>query len=259
MKSANLYAYMCVERKTFVKESFKSERNSLYLIEKGIFEYTVNGKKYTARENECVFYKKGSLYERTILSPVILHIFDIDINFTDTDAPISFNNQCRILSNIQMLSYANTDTTINLRYIEHLMNDIIETYFYEKSKGLVEPKSDERISTALKIMKNRFDKGITVEYVAKKTHLSYPQFVRSFKKVMNITPKEYINQLKLEKAKALLYTTNLSIEAIALECGFNDTFYFSNFFKKLTGRSPSDYRKIFLSNTNNSTSVFNNQ
>ncbi|MBQ8398204.1 MAG: helix-turn-helix domain-containing protein [Clostridia bacterium] len=244
MEIAKVHRYLRVERKTFIKEHFCSRRNSVYLIEKGDFEYTINGQTYQAAESDCVFYKKGSYYDRTVLTPVVLHIFDIDFDFIDSDAPISFFHSDRIRSDIALLNSVNADIEKNMPYIEHLLNDILHIYYSEKAA----PKNhssinDQRIVQALDIIRDRFDKGIAVSDVAKAVHLSYPQFVRLFEKNMHVTPIRYINELKLDKAKALLYTTDLPIKVIASECGFDDIYYFSNFFKTMSGVSPTAYRR----------------
>ena len=54
MELAKLQGYVRVERSTFRDEHFYSTQNFLYVIEKGVFAYTVNGKTYQARELDCV-------------------------------------------------------------------------------------------------------------------------------------------------------------------------------------------------------------
>lgn len=58
------------------------------------------------------------------------------------------------------------------------------------------------------------------------------------------TPHEYLTVLRLSQAKKLLLQESfVSVEDVALKCGFNDSFYFSTLFKKHFGISPSAYRK----------------
>jgi two-component system response regulator YesN len=53
---------------------------------------------------------------------------------------------------------------------------------------------------------------------------------------------DYLNMIRLNKAKELLKTTDYKIYRIADELGFNDAYYFSSWFKKLVGASPTTYR-----------------
>ncbi len=63
-----------------------------------------------------------------------------------------------------------------------------------------------------------------------------------FKRETGISLSEYINQEKVEKAKKLLTETNMLVSEVASSVGFNDQYYFSTVFKKITGLSPSVFR-----------------
>lgn len=240
MELVKLHKYFRVERSAFLDEQFYSRGNFLYLTEKGSYEYTVNGQTFQTGELDCVFYKKGSYYDRKVLSPAVLHLFEIREEFTDSDAPITFTNRQRIHSDIALLNRLNAADANNLPYIEHLLNDILHTHLQEKT-GIFRTY-DKRIVQALEMIRSRFDQELAVTEVAKAVHLSYPHFNRLFVKQLGITPIRYIHQLRLDKAKELLYTTDLPIKAVAAECGFRDIYYFSNFFKSTTGLSPKQYR-----------------
>lgn len=64
-----------------------------------------------------------------------------------------------------------------------------------------------------------------------------------FKKETGTTITDYINQIRIRKALSLLNTTNISIQDIALQCGYREASYFTRIFKKYQGISPKDYRK----------------
>lgn len=82
--------------------------------------------------------------------------------------------------------------------------------------------------------------------VASKVHLSYVQFARRFRQATGLTPFEYMTAIRIEKAKQLLSDTHLTLHQIAVECGFDNQYYFSSFFKKHCGMSPSEFRKNLL-------------
>ena len=58
-----------------------------------------------------------------------------------------------------------------------------------------------------------------------------------------MTPKEYLMNVRIEKACEFLSYTNLGIKEIALSIGFDDQMYFSRVFKKYKRLNPSEYRK----------------
>ena len=83
-----------------------------------------------------------------------------------------------------------------------------------------------------------------VAQIAKESGLSYVQFLRRFKNFCGLTPSEYINELRVQKAKKLLTDTNMLVKDIAYSCGFENEYYFSNFFKKHTAMSPTAFRSL---------------
>lgn len=74
-------------------------------------------------------------------------------------------------------------------------------------------------------------------------HLSESSLSKRFKKETGMTIGHYLDRLVLNRARLLLLTTNLPVCEIAAQLGFTDPFYFSKFFKKQLGASPSSFRK----------------
>lgn len=61
---------------------------------------------------------------------------------------------------------------------------------------------------------------------------------------MGITPREYINSLKVEYAKNMLLDENYNITDVAFDLNFSSSNYFSSVFKQFTGFTPSQYRDL---------------
>ena len=74
--------------------------------------------------------------------------------------------------------------------------------------------------------------------------LSYRSFTRRFRVATNQSPIEYWQQLRVQTAKELLASSNLSIQEVALEVGYNDQGHLTRVFKKLLSQTPSDYRNV---------------
>lgn len=75
-------------------------------------------------------------------------------------------------------------------------------------------------------------------------HIGYSRarFFDLFKQQTNMTPSEYLRNIRLEKAKELLAQTNLSAKHIGQVCGLGDPAHFSRLFSKMTGYTPLSYR-----------------
>lgn len=88
--------------------------------------------------------------------------------------------------------------------------------------------------------------SVCEEAVAERFAMSYSYFSRSFKRVMKKSFTSYINDLKIDFARNLLLTTNLSVTDIAQDAGFSTASHFIASFRNRTGFSPLAYRKKYV-------------
>lgn len=96
------------------------------------------------------------------------------------------------------------------------------------------------------IIKN-IDQRPTVEDMAIHVNMGYEKFRKMFNEYFGVSPGYYMQQHRIHKAQILLGEDNLSIKEISAELGYTDTYTFSKRFKKLTGVTPSYFRKTYLS------------
>lgn len=94
-------------------------------------------------------------------------------------------------------------------------------------------------------MEDNITTVITVSDLAKKANLGERTFARRFKKATGDTPLEYLQHLRIGKARTFLETTEDPIDTITYATGYGDLSSFRRLFKKITGLSPSSYRKRF--------------
>lgn len=80
--------------------------------------------------------------------------------------------------------------------------------------------------------------------MARKAGMSVSHFAHSFRKQTGQSPKEFLGRLKIQEAKHLLEDTTLHIARVAEQSGFLNPYHFSKRFRQVTGRTPSDYRRI---------------
>lgn len=102
-----------------------------------------------------------------------------------------------------------------------------------------------KLQQALEYIQANLDENITLEAIASELGMSQFHFCRWFKQSMQIAPYQYVLQQRVEKAKVLLKSSDLSIVTIALTCGFNSQSHLINRFKKQTGLTPKAYRNSF--------------
>lgn len=102
---------------------------------------------------------------------------------------------------------------------------------------------DADIQQATHYIYQNFHKQLSLEEVAAAASLCPTYFCKKFKRVTGMGFKEYLNYVRLKHAQTALLTTNNTITNIAMECGFNDSNYFKDLFRRVYGRSPREYRK----------------
>lgn len=129
-----------------------------------------------------------------------------------------------------------------------VMNILGLMYYRNKTRAFEDEELINKINKAKVIMREDVYKNITAEDVSKSLGISYSGFRRAFKELTGTSPSKYMLELKLNEAKLLLYNTNLPIKEISYNLNFENPDYFPIFFKKRTGKTPSEYRHFASSN-----------
>lgn len=106
----------------------------------------------------------------------------------------------------------------------------------------------EVISKAKRFIEHHLEEKLTLHDIANSVSLSEYYFHNNFSMATGITPHQYLIECRIEKAKKLLWNTEISMNEIAEKCGFCSQQHFNKIFKKATGISPGNYRKELQNN-----------
>ena len=104
-------------------------------------------------------------------------------------------------------------------------------------------KASHLCDSVRRYLNQKCEEDITLEQLARFSHVNKYYLVHSFTKHFCCSPISYLNDKRIEKSKNLLETTNHSIAAIASMIGFSSQSYFSQSFKKNTFMTPNEYRR----------------
>ncbi len=114
---------------------------------------------------------------------------------------------------------------------------------YVKSKF---ETSNTRVNNIHEFLMNNYREEINLEEIAELVHLAPASVCRFFKSATGQTIFNYLNKIKVDYACNLLMNTDLNIVDISYDCGFNNLSHFNKQFKQITGKTPSQYRKLRL-------------
>ena len=94
-------------------------------------------------------------------------------------------------------------------------------------------------------MKKHIGENITLDELSDVAFMQKNYFVKKFREAYNMPPMEYFAHLKTYEAMKYLSGGEMRIDETAKMVGISDSAYFSRFFKKHTGLTPAEYRKLF--------------
>ncbi|QIB70778.1 response regulator [Aminipila butyrica] len=110
------------------------------------------------------------------------------------------------------------------------------------------PFSQEIINQCLNIIELNYLNDLSLADIAQQVHLSEKYFSRYFKCKTGHTFTQYVQMLKINRAKTLLLNPNMPIFRIAMDLKFSDSAYFTKVFFKHEGLTPRQYRQQYVSN-----------
>ena len=137
--------------------------------------------------------------------------------------------------------------TLKLPFYETLSGtmllSIITFILREISYANLEYNSRKKVMEICRYMQSNYSEKLAVGDYANMCNLSESRFSHLFKEIMNISPQQYLVDIRIQKAKSLLEDTDLPISKISDIVGLQNQHYFSRMFKKYTLLSPLEYRK----------------
>lgn len=126
-----------------------------------------------------------------------------------------------------------------VQWMTWLMNKVFDLTQEERKE-----KTEKRITDqVIDYIREHYTEDINRNTLSERFHFSPEYIGKMFRKDIGTSLNDYINSLRVEKAKHLLENTNTKVIDIALEVGFDTLPYFSSVFKKYTGVSPAEFRK----------------
>jgi len=103
--------------------------------------------------------------------------------------------------------------------------------------------ADWQVRRAKEFIHDNLGTSLRIEQVAKRVHLSASYFSRSFKSTIGVSYSDFVAMTRVDLAKKLLLTTDMSISKIALACGLADQSHLTRVFRRVVGCPPNTWRR----------------
>ncbi|MBU2955944.1 AraC family transcriptional regulator [Marinobacter sp. F3R08] len=150
---------------------------------------------------------------------------------------------------------------------EAIMNRLVEVIFVnvlrhivsegETPKGMLSALADKPLSKVLKCIDTNLNGDLSVEKLAEVATMSRSTFIQHFKNVLGLAPGEYVQNARISAAKRLILKDK-PMSIICFDVGYEDASGFSRAFKKNTGMTPREWKKLNASVTESENTTVKN-
>ena len=211
----------------------------------GETRYICNGKQYTCDPNNIIVAPSGCNYEFT-------SVVGGDFAFLNFESPQNYSEliQIPVKSCQPLLASIQKIDMLKMKKPSHYrISSIIEAYsmllylIKNATPKYVMSATQRKLQPALDYIIQNYNRPMTNDELAAQTEFSTSYFRKLFHDAYGVSPLEYLQNLRIDKAKELLRDNTSSISEIAISLGYANLYDFSRTFKRETGLSPSAYAR----------------
>ena len=190
-----------------------------------------------------LFYLHPHFFANTVNESIENNHFEINNCFRLLDDSIIreigfiFRNLCNLGLDGERLYIENLANLLAVHLLKNYLNYNLKVS--HNSPGL----SIKKFNLIAEYIEANLSEKITLSDLAKVANLGKFYFIHSFKSYANMTPYDYVLQLRVKRAKKLLQSSDIPICDVALECGFGNQSHLAKHFRKKLGITPMNYRK----------------
>lgn len=215
----------------------------LLLVTQGEILMELDNKKLTVQTGDLIFLPKNSNYEAVFEDEVTDYLVNFDIEGKKIDC----SEPLKLLTNTPLYckdcfkqlveeQFSESSVPLKMKGLFYLLMDSIVNSLSRKSST-----QEQTVEHAKQLL--RRDETIRITDIAHACSISESELRKKFKKETGMSLSEYRLQFKLNKAKYLLESTNMSISEVAHTLHFYDSAYFCKIFKQYSGVTPRQFAK----------------
>jgi len=230
--------------------------NFIY-VTRGVAIWTIDGTDYPLHPHEMAIVPPGVKHHACSITPEMdLTSLHIDIRLPGGQDVFEllipprfqrFDPQCRFTK--YMLGYSE-EFVRSAQFMRHLITPGwgrilgFEYLWHSARHGLLTSRTIEPLITQiLHRLQDHLSEPVTLDDLSQWAGYTPQHLNRVFRRVLGVTPLQYLTRMRLERAAEMLADDQLTLAAISQAVGFEDAYYFSRLFKQHYGKSPAHYRQ----------------
>lgn len=251
------------------KEAFQLKEDRyehwvLFAVTDGRFRYGIAGSEGEAVRGDLVICPPHTPFFREVAEPISFHFYQfrwVSFDGTEVDparwreeaelpCKVTVRDRVRLASTLDALSAMSDHAPDEARMalLAHYFADLWRHGWLpdaHEREGLHSPAPVEpELQAAADWIKANAFSPLQLSSFAESKGWSPVQMTRKFQAAFGQTPSHYLTSIRLQKAMSLLLESDMTLDDIAAECGYESGFYLSRLFSKKTNMSPSAFRKL---------------
>lgn len=236
----------------------RQNKHSIILVIKGSLIASSGFDIYTINKDTMIVVPAGQITSLSFMSNDIegfyLHFTANYLSQTDVDFGDWLKKPCikfnetesahlqTLLKRMQKLNESGSNETIIKSYLNTVLAEMKQSNDFRMKLTF---SANERITLEFKTLLNyNITKHRSASFYAEKLNITTNHLNKAVKSTLGRRASSLIEEMSILEAKVLMRKSNMAISEIALEIGFEDMSYFGRFFKKHTGVTPTEYRKL---------------
>jgi len=228
--------YICCVDRMRSRQITSRENWGLVFCLEGSIHYTINGQRYSLASGGALLLPKGGTY-RWVSTYGRFPVIDFECTNLNVDTIMPFQTddpefclrEFHRLQNLTLFPGTRLEQLSVFYGLLHKLSQASSPHY-----GILTPVLDY-LNTHL------MDPSLTNAVLAEKASISEIYLRKLFSARLGTTPRQYILNARIEKAKQLLIDTHQAVSNTAEQCGFSSLYHFSRCFRQKTGMTPTQY------------------
>lgn len=224
------------------------EFNSITYRKEGTVKLDFDGKILVSHKGSITFTPKNTDYTTEIISDT--HMIAIHFDYplkSEFAEPFVYENSNHIICNLfdeiyEKYSAEDADNYECYSVFYKILSELKRQFTMSHGQ-----KISSSVIRAKEMIENNFrDSDFNIDRIVSTLAISASYLRREFKAAYGVAPIEYLKNIRLRNAISLLSADYYTVEELAEKCGYSGASYFIQAFKKSTGYSPIEYKRIYL-------------